>query len=142
MKILLPLDDSEPSMATLNWAADVFGGHQSEFYILTVVPHPVPELPTMDYEIEDAVELLDTVKALLAKKNVKLAKAEYVVGDPIDSICKYADELSVDQIIVGSHGRTGWKKLLLGSVSAGVFEHANQPVFVYKNVKTKKPVEA
>ncbi|MCA9789091.1 MAG: universal stress protein [Cyanobacteria bacterium HKST-UBA06] len=142
MKILLPLDDSEPSKTTLDWVIKTFKAQQPKLYVLTVVEETTPEIPTMSYQVEDALKLLEQTTATLTQAGLPPEKAEYVVGDPVQSICQYAEEAGVDQIIIGSHGRTGWIKLLLGSVSSGVFECAKVPVFVFKNVKTKQTVTA
>jgi nucleotide-binding universal stress UspA family protein len=54
------------------------------------------------------------------------------VGDAADAICRVADRLRVDVIVVGSHGRTGIGRLLLGSVSEHVVRHAPCPVLVVR----------
>ena len=51
-------------------------------------------------------------------------------GDVAETICRIGEELSADVIIVGSHGRTGLKRVLLGSVSEHVVRHAPCPVLV------------
>jgi nucleotide-binding universal stress UspA family protein len=52
------------------------------------------------------------------------------IGDPAQTICQVAEELPADVIIMGSHGRTGLKRMLLGSVSEHVVRHAPCPVLV------------
>jgi nucleotide-binding universal stress UspA family protein len=52
------------------------------------------------------------------------------VGDVATTICRVAEELPADVVIVGSHGRTGLKRILLGSVSEHVVRHAPCPVLV------------
>lgn len=139
MKVLLPVDGSEPSKNTVNWATTLFHTESTQFYLLVVIPKAAPELPVEEYEVEDAVKLLKTNQELLQNRGFTVLKAEYIIGDPADAICKYASDEAVDQIVIGSHGRTGIGKLLFGSVSSAVFEHAKQPVFVYKN-KDAHPV--
>lgn len=51
-------------------------------------------------------------------------------GHPASEICDYADEHGVDLIVVGSHGRTGIKRVLLGSVSRAVSSGANCSVVI------------
>jgi len=55
------------------------------------------------------------------------------VGDAADVICRVADRLGVDVVIVGSHGRSGFGRLFLGSVSEHVVRHAPCPVLVVRN---------
>lgn len=52
------------------------------------------------------------------------------LGDVATTVCRIAEELPADVIIVGSHGRTGLKRVLLGSVSEHVVRHASCPVLV------------
>jgi len=52
------------------------------------------------------------------------------LGDVATTICRIAEELPADVIIVGSHGRTGLKRVFLGSVSEHVVRHAPCPVLV------------
>ena|SRR5256885_1209367 len=52
------------------------------------------------------------------------------VGDVATTICRVAEEIPADVIIVGSHGRTGLKRMVLGSVSEHVVRHAPCPVLV------------
>jgi nucleotide-binding universal stress UspA family protein len=52
------------------------------------------------------------------------------VGDVATTICRVAEDLPADVIIVGSHGRTGLKRIVMGSVSEHVVRHAPCPVLV------------
>jgi nucleotide-binding universal stress UspA family protein len=54
-------------------------------------------------------------------------------GDPADVICRTAERLGSDVIVVGSHGRTGLGRLFLGSVSEHVVRHAPCPVLVVRH---------
>ncbi len=52
------------------------------------------------------------------------------VASAADSIVNYADSKKSDLIVIGTKGRTGLKRLLLGSVASGVVTHANCPVLI------------
>ena len=52
------------------------------------------------------------------------------LGDVATTVCRIAEELPADVIVVGSHGRTGLKRVFLGSVSEHVVRHAPCPVLV------------
>ena len=54
---------------------------------------------------------------------------------PGEAIAKLADELSVDLIVVGSHGRTGFKKAVLGSIAQEILTSSHVPVLVVKQTK-------
>ena len=73
-------------------------------------------------------ELTHTAGALTGAEVAKRIE----LGDVATTICRVADELAVDVIIVGSHGRSGLKRLFLGSVSEHVVRHAPCPVLVIR----------
>jgi len=55
-----------------------------------------------------------------------------VIGDPAEEIVRIADEENVDLIVMATHGRTGLKRLLMGSVAEKVVRHSKCPVFTFK----------
>jgi len=90
-----------------------------------VVPAPLPgpdELQTIE----------ERLTALGA--NVRQAGVQYLsttlVGDPPDEINSYARRVVADLIVVGTHGRTGIRRALLGSVAEQVVRRARCPVVV------------
>lgn len=62
------------------------------------------------------------------------------VGEPGESIVEAADAEGADLILVGSHGRSGVGRALLGSVSDFVVRHANCPVLVVRQGRDRRPV--
>lgn len=60
------------------------------------------------------------------------ALASVVLGSPADEIVKAAEEWPADLIIIGSHGRGGLQRALLGSVAEAVMRHAPCPVLVVR----------
>jgi nucleotide-binding universal stress UspA family protein len=68
---------------------------------------------------ESAEELLDDAAALAAEGDVEV-EAATEVGRPVDTIVSYAEEGEFDHIVMGSHGRTGLSRFLLGSVAEAV----------------------
>ncbi len=137
MKVLIPIDGSDTSLRTLSWACELLDTSSTEFHLLHVVPKEVPELVTPTYEIEDTLKMLKEAEKMVAGNGGKVGSAKYIEGEPVHSICAYAKEINVDQILMGSHGRSGLMKVLLGSVSSGVLEKSETPVFIYKNLNKK-----
>jgi len=85
----------------------------------------------------------DDEEIILAKDNVKkimeLAEKEgikteglTVKGEPYEAIIKTAKQKQVDLIVVGSHGRTGIERLLMGSVTERVIGHSESAVLVVR----------
>lgn len=130
MKVLIPIDGSNASDDTLAWAVNTLDKRTNEFVLLSVVADPM----IAEYEIKDAKEMLTDARAFLEGNGARVAKAGYIQAEPVEGICQFALDENVDQILIGSHGRSGLPKLLLGSVSEGVLEHAKVPVFIYRNV--------
>lgn len=62
-----------------------------------------------------------------------------IAGYPIPTIIRAADEQNVDLIIMGTHGRRGWRRALAGSVADGVVHAASQPVLVVPSWREGRP---
>lgn len=128
MKVLIPVDGSESAQAMLEWASRMLNKSDASIYLLTVISDAM----TAEYKLEEALQVLDAAKSQMEAQGATVAKSEYMTGDPVERICQYADDENVDQILLGSHGRSGLAKVLLGSVSEGVLERCGRPVFIYR----------
>jgi nucleotide-binding universal stress UspA family protein len=133
MKVLLPIDGSDCSNQTLQWAAETFPATETQYYLLFVIP-VLPDLNTVEFDIMEAADVLRHAKSTLEAKGRKVIKAEYILGDIVDQICRYADAIEADQIVMGSHGRSGLAKFLMGSTSTRVLEHSHRPVTIHRNI--------
>jgi nucleotide-binding universal stress UspA family protein len=134
MKVLLPIDGSDCSNQTIQWAAETFNKSDTQYYLLFVIP-VLPDLNTVEFDIVEASSMLRRAKFMLEHNGCMVERAEYVLGDTVDQICRYADTIEADQIVIGSHGRTGLAKLLMGSTSIKVLEHSHRPVTVHRNIE-------
>jgi nucleotide-binding universal stress UspA family protein len=85
----------------------------------------------VDLAEEEAQENLSAFEQDLLNKGID-ANAYLRVGYPFEEIVLMANDPDVDLIIIGSHGRSGIKRLLLGSTAERVVEHAPCPVLVVK----------
>ena len=129
MKILMPVDGSQIGDYTIEWACRVFKDSSNEFYLLSVISEPM----IAEYKLEDALQALENAKRKLEACGLRVVKSEYMIGHPVERICRYAEDEAVDQVLMGSHGRSGLTKVLLGSVSEGVLEQCKRPVFIYRH---------
>ena len=138
MKIVVGHDGSEQSGKALKRAVEIASALKSSLIVLTVVPDLcMMEISDDDcksmYKImtEESEKRLALLKKTLSKKGVKM---ESIVkfGKDAETIIKTSIEKKADLLIVGSHGRHGAKKFLLGSVSSKVVEHAPCDVLVVK----------
>lgn len=135
MKLLLPIDGSDCSNETLTWAAKTFGKQDIEYHLLFVIPVQ-PDLNTVEYDIVEATAMLRRGKTTLENHGCYVERAEYVLGDVVDQICRYAEKIQADQVVLGSHGRTGLTKLLMGSTSIKVMERCHCPITIHRNAHT------
>jgi universal stress protein A len=85
----------------------------------------------VDIAEEEALQNLERFEKELMNQGVNV-KAFLRVGYPFEEIIQVANDPEIDLIIIGSHGRSGIKRLLLGSTAERVVEHAPCPVLVVK----------
>lgn len=138
--ILVPFDFSEHSVEAVNQAIRL-AEDAIQIHVLHVLPFMIPTEPgvvwgTVDDEsrIKHAIEAM--IQALPESKLGKLC-LDVRLGDPGNVIAQRAEELGAELVIVGSHGRTGLTRLVLGSVAERVTRLAHCPVLI-----VKLPVEA
>ena len=81
---------------------------------------------------EEMAEARDELEHTAAALSTAQVDKRIEIGDVAKTICRLAEELGVDVIVVGSHGRTGLERLFLGSVSEHVVRHAPCPVLVVR----------
>jgi len=85
-----------------------------------------------DEEENKANDFLNKIKDSNQVENVGISVN--IIHNPsvVDGILSFADKENIDLIVIGSHGRSGLKKLVLGSVASGVVTKAKCPVLVTK----------
>ncbi len=76
-----------------------------------------------------AEEILHEIMKKTAEKCEK-CRSKIAIGDPVDEILNYAENENANMIIIGTHGKQGIKKILLGSVASEVLKRAHCPVLV------------
>lgn len=140
--VLVPIDDSERSTEALEYALETHSDatitaihviDPRKFYAATGIEGSI----TADYErIEENYErqaeaLLEEARETAADRGVEL-ETEWVTGAVARSIVDYADEHDVDAIVMGSHGRSGASRVLLGSVAESVTRRSPVPVTIVR----------
>jgi nucleotide-binding universal stress UspA family protein len=147
-KILVAIDGSEISMKAAVYAIDIVKKNRSQLIVLTVLEISTPRrisssfitaptygLKELEEKRKEAQQWLDKFEKLAAKENNVKLKSE-IIEDPISrvgsAIVTYAERENVDLIVIGSRGRTGFKKMLLGSVASDVVTYAHCPVMIVK----------
>ncbi len=149
--ILITVDNSDFSQAALSWLSGIQWGPNTQFKLVTIVQPLVDSFDSVG-NITDATlltrqhdDLIELAKTELDKLATELATSvgqqnvtnEVGEGEPKDAILNIAAAWSADLIVMGSHGRTGLDKLLLGSVSQAVALHAPCSVAIVRGIITK-----
>ena len=160
--ILVPIDYSEDARQALQWGASIAAKYGAKLLLLHVIPKAVEEIspsgpewitplspPAYYYEgmapgsrgrstepiiidlQEQAVAQLSDFAHASLKDPVPM-HVQVVVGRPAAEIVRVAREQRVDLIVMGTHGRTGLRHLLLGSVAEEVTRQAPCPVFTVR----------
>lgn len=126
MKILLAVDESTYSQAAKNALISQLHPADAEVRVLNVVEPSIGEYQSADV-LEGArkakLEYASKLTSRLARelKSAGFASEPVVEeGNATSSIVEFAEKWHPDYIFLGSHGRTGWKRLALGSVSEAV----------------------
>ncbi len=134
-KILFPTDFSHCSDAALPLATSLARDSGARLLIVHVEEPPMAYGGgEMYYGMPNPVA--DDLRAMLQKIKPTDPNVPYehhlVVGDPALAICDLAKSEGVDVIVMGTHGRTGIRRLLMGSVAEAIIRHAPCPVFIMK----------
>jgi nucleotide-binding universal stress UspA family protein len=150
-KILVAVDGSEASMDAADYATELARKYNSELIALHVILADVTLLgPNPPRHIEQlktqAQEYLDKVKQKSNLNNdddynendgsnglkIRVRTESIASASSVGGIVGFAEKENIDLIVIGTRGRSGFKKLLLGSVASGVVNYAHCPVMVLK----------
>ena len=137
-KVLLPTDGSPCSRQALREGLELVRSCGSEATIVYVVENPLLTLPMLPEGIPYEADLYEDMKKageetlaearkLAAELGVD-AKTTLLEGQPVPAIVDFAREF--DLVVMGTHGRGGLEKLLLGSVTDGVLHRTDKAVLV------------
>jgi nucleotide-binding universal stress UspA family protein len=148
-KILVPLDGSPTSMEAADYAIMLSTLHHAQIVLLHVlnvaeyysslqffeVKQPIESKEIIEEAKKEANKWFNSVKKKMDEKLGTQTKIEtYIIisQSTVKSILDFAEEKNVDLIVVGTRGRSGIKKLLLGSTASGIVTYSSCPVIVVK----------
>jgi nucleotide-binding universal stress UspA family protein len=146
--ILVPIDFSEMSIQAIKtarrlarrFAASIHLAHVRQFdYAGFSAPAP-PLVPFsfMTYEQEGEKKALKELNALAREYGLSLANCHILSGGPaFDEICRLAQQIPADLIVMPTHGYTGLKHVFVGSTAERVVQHSPCPVFVVRPRRRK-----
>ncbi|MHA7646728.1 universal stress protein [Nitrosopumilus sp. S4] len=139
--ILVPFDGSKFSKKAINVATDLAKKYKSKLTIINCIEEFYVGRWYRDNRIEEELfaKEYNTIKNELKKikqnaqeqgvpVKIKIIKAL----DVTKKITDYSKKNRIDLILMGSHGRTGWNRLFLGSKSENILKSASCPVLIIK----------
>ena len=136
-RILLPTDGSDAAKPAIEMALNLADVHGATLHVLVIVNQPVSVSGVgegfsgldnlMDRLEERGEQATDTIAKEANERGVETTGAVRR-GNPHDDILNYANEQNIDLIVMATHGRTGVKRALLGSVTEDVVRHSEIPV--------------
>ncbi len=141
-KILCPTDFSEPSYLGLQVANELALQFASEIILVHVIPPahqvPGPDMPGFNVTLYMQQLLIDSQKLLegvVQDQFSSSVKVETFVleGDPASQVVSLAASEKVGMIVIATHGWTGWRHFIFGSVSEKVIRHSKCPVLTVPN---------
>jgi nucleotide-binding universal stress UspA family protein len=143
-KILVPLDGSDLAECTLSHVESlVKDGFAGEVTLLNIVKFDVPWAVRYDTKPFDINELrkplfaaskkyLAKAASQLSSKGIKAKTKALEANRPAYTIVDYAQKNKIDLIVMATHGHTGFRKLMLGSVAFGVLHESPVPVLLIR----------
>ncbi len=134
-RILLASDGSRHCRPAIEKAVDFARSYGGRLHALSVVDVPdelYAEAPSLvDKLVKKAKEYVEKAKTDAGLSGVE-TETHVREGESYEVILKLAGEVNAELIIMGSHGRTGISRLLMGSVTEGVIGHSRCPVLIVK----------
>lgn len=136
--ILVPVDLEKNTQKLIDFAISIANQLDSEitfFHGIEFVAMGEMALGNFSYDdynserVQNATQALNEIVKNVTSK-CKKCSSKVVVGDVIDEITDYAKKRNVNMIIMGTHGKLGIEKILLGSVADRVLKTAHCPVLV------------
>ena len=138
-KILCPVDHSECSYLALKYAISLALKDEAKLYLMHVIDSRLYDTEMYKFspyklnEIDESKIRTDLMKSL-PEGTTDVLEVETIVvkGVPFNEIINAATEISVDLIVIGTHGRTGISHVMLGSVAEKVVRKSLCPVLTVR----------
>ena len=145
--ILVPLDGSELSEKALVAAYTIAGMSNAEVTLLRVL-HPVEKVIKIDEHhaiyVDQQINFRTTRANEYLKKIRNLAEKTFTIntvvemGDAAETIIDFARKNSIDLIIMSTHGRSGMKRWVYGSVAGKILSNAYNPILLIRSYPGEK----
>lgn len=141
-KIMVAVDGSSMAMLALDEAVKLAKSQGAELTLVYVIEYPhvyvsdlgYDPLPVTEALVVEGRRVLDKAESLVASQDIAIRSLLVDNRTSTDSIAeqlrKVADEQQADLVVLGTHGRGGFKRLLLGSVAEGFLRLSTHPILL------------
>lgn len=134
-KVVVPIDFGDRSQQAVNESLRMVF-HPTDIYVVHVAPDLLALSPPVGSIVVDDRQRESEIEAVFERefddKMYHGISFKVLFGDPGREIVKYAEEIGAGVIAMPSHGRSGIKRLMLGSVAERVLRLAHCPVLVLR----------
>lgn len=136
-RIVLPVDGSDEAMVASDHAIDLADKYDATLHVLHVVdtrPYDAEGItPTVLKALETRGEqVVESVAETATDRGVDRVETAVIRGEPHETILEYVEDQDVDLLVMATHGRTGVKRYVLGSVTEKTIRTAPVPVHVVR----------
>ena len=136
-RVLVPIDFSAPSEAALAYAREIAGRFDAALHLVHVSENPFLRAAVVDRRSREEAPMRWLQERLTDADRRRGAVAIVEQSDePASEILRYARSANIDLIVMGTHGRTGLARVVLGSVAEAVVRAAPCPVLTVHSAES------
>ena len=148
-RILLPTDFSTSSQSALQMATDLARTYKATLYLLHVVPafptgegtEYFPEAKYLHYGRDHAERQLSKLVAELVSRGVKAHFVVEIGNDVVGTIITVIEREHIDMIVLSTHGLSGWRPMVFGSIAEKVIKLVQCPLLLFHSVTASAKLE-
>lgn len=131
--IMVPIDGSKFADKAEDVAISVAKNFQGKM----VAVHIIDEKLIYPFEVleEEGEKILENA-AIKGKEQGVEVETVLIVGNPARDMAKIVEKTGADLVVIGTHGKTGLQKLLMGSVAENTIKTVNVPVLLVKSIQS------
>ena len=134
-RVLVPYDRSEQAELALEYALELFP--ERGITVIHVIEPFADHTEAAGYDAARYESMVEQAETLLEESLSELPdrdiETDIVYGRPVRQIHEYVEQHPIGHVVIGSHGRDGAKRLLLGSVAEQVVRRSSVPVTVIRH---------
>ena len=141
-KIVIPYDGSTHSKHAFDTALDLAQKYKSKLFLITCIEKLDGSLFGKDLSLnyqkdvqkfkEKILRDMSKLESISKEHKVSLTSKILITDHPMKKILSFTKSNQIDLIVMGSHGRTGLDKLILGSVANGIVQRSKIPVLIVR----------